>query len=1072
MASTYTNNGIELITSGEQSGTWGTTSNTNWTSMEAMVTGYVDYTVTNASTRTETIADGAADDFRNKIIKMSGTLSQAQTITIADTSVEKEFWIYNGTTGGYAVTFKQGTGANTITINNGNWGHFFVNGANDAEFFTPEQFTTISVTTAVNPDTSGGADLGTSSLEWGDVYIADNKFVNFGSDQDVLVGWNTTRTGLDVSATEGAALALYLSADQGDDAGDEWKLNIADGGTITLGSDINSAGTFVTHLTITPNSTVASSTVAFAGNITIAGTVNSTGTITGTLATAAQGNVTSLGTLTALTVDNIAINGTTIGHTGDTDLMTLASGILTVAGEISVTTLDIGGTNVTSTAAELNLLDGSSAGSIVDGKAPIYASNGVLNATTLQIASSSINATATEINTCCDGNTSATGVTLADADRVVVNDGGTMKQVALTDFETYFESVLDTLSNVTSLGTLTTLTVDNVIINGTTIGHTGDTDLLTLASGELTVAGNIGITDDLSIKFGAAPDYLLYYDEAGQDSLTVSAYVEGAALKMDFHADQADDNADKWRLQIADAGVMTWESLISGSFVAHTTLTPNSTVASSTMAFAGNVTVAGTINSTGTITGTLATAAQGNVTSLGTLTALTIDNVAINGTTIGHTSDTDLMTLASGVLTVAGEISVTTLDIGGTNVTSTAAELNLIDGSSANSVVNSKAVIYGSSGELAGTLSTAAQTNVTSLGTLTALTVDDVAINGDTITFQDGETITRAATDQMFFKMNGDTSGGKWQFNMGASNNNVLSMGQTGDGVGGTVFNEDGLDRDFRIETNDNANALVIDGGTNFMGFGAAASTSVNYFIARSKAYTAATNGDEYIAYIQSNSTAITTAGSGTHGVIATLGINEPDITIGTAGVTNAVTLLVNNVAPEATNNYALWINSGVSRFDGEVHLDTSSFSAVKWKGGQSLGDNPGATQQFHFRQNNSTSNGDWHFFLGASHYSAMRLHQSGDGTGNTIFNEDGIDRDFRVETDDETHCLMVDGGLNNVAMCTSSPSYGGGDGIIMIGNANTNPDSNPSGGGVLYVDSGALKYRGSSGTTTTLGAA
>ena len=215
MASTYTNNGIELITTGEQSGTWGTTTNTNWTSMEAMVTGYVDYTVTDASTKTETIADGASDDFRNRIIKMTGTLSQAQTITIADTTVEKEFWVYNGTTGGYAVTFKQGTGANTITINNGNWGHFFVNGANDAEFFTPEQFTTISVTTAVNPDTSGGADLGTSSLEWGDVYVADNKFVNFGSDQDVLVGWNTTRTGLDISATEGAALALYLSADQG-----------------------------------------------------------------------------------------------------------------------------------------------------------------------------------------------------------------------------------------------------------------------------------------------------------------------------------------------------------------------------------------------------------------------------------------------------------------------------------------------------------------------------------------------------------------------------------------------------------------------------------------------------------------------------------------------------------------------------------------------------------------------------------------------------------------------------------------------------------------------------------------
>jgi len=86
---------------------------------------------------------------------------------------------------------------------------------------------------------------------------------------------------------------------------------------------------------------------------------------------------------------------------------------------------------------------------------------------------------------------------------------------------------------------------------------------------------------------------------------------------------------------------------------------------------------------TGNVSGTAATvtgAAQANITSLGTLTTLTVDNVIVNGTTIGHTSDTDLMTLADGVLTVAGEVSMTTLDIGGTNVTSTAAELNILDG--------------------------------------------------------------------------------------------------------------------------------------------------------------------------------------------------------------------------------------------------------------------------------------------------------------------------------------------------------------------------------------------------------
>ncbi len=75
------------------------------------------------------------------------------------------------------------------------------------------------------------------------------------------------------------------------------------------------------------------------------------------------------------------------------------------------------------------------------------------------------------------------------------------------------------------------------------------------------------------------------------------------------------------------------------------------------------------------LAGTLQTAAQANITSLGTLTTLTVDNVIINGTTIGHTDDTDLITVADGIATVAGEISVTTLDIGGTNVAATAAEL-------------------------------------------------------------------------------------------------------------------------------------------------------------------------------------------------------------------------------------------------------------------------------------------------------------------------------------------------------------------------------------------------------------
>ena len=67
-------------------------------------------------------------------------------------------------------------------------------------------------------------------------------------------------------------------------------------------------------------------------------------------------------------------------------------------------------------------------------------------------------------------------------------------------------------------------------------------------------------------------------------------------------------------------------------------------------------------------------------------------------------------------------------------ITSTFAELNLLDGSVANTVVNNKAVIYGGSGQVKGTLSTAAQPNITSVGTIAGLTVTG-AVDMNTTTF-------------------------------------------------------------------------------------------------------------------------------------------------------------------------------------------------------------------------------------------------------------------------------------------------------------------------------------------------
>ena len=96
-----------------------------------------------------------------------------------------------------------------------------------------------------------------------------------------------------------------------------------------------------------------------------------------------------------------------------------------------------------------------------------------------------------------------------------------------------------------------------------------------------------------------------------------------------------------------------------------------------------NIVTTGALNS-GSITSGFGNIDTGSstITTTGLISggSLDIDNVLINGATIGHTDDTDLLTVANGLLTVAGEISVTTLDIGGTNITSTAAELNLLDG--------------------------------------------------------------------------------------------------------------------------------------------------------------------------------------------------------------------------------------------------------------------------------------------------------------------------------------------------------------------------------------------------------
>lgn len=91
------------------------------------------------------------------------------------------------------------------------------------------------------------------------------------------------------------------------------------------------------------------------------------------------------------------------------------------------------------------------------------------------------------------------------------------------------------------------------------------------------------------------------------------------------------------------------------------------------------------------------------------------------------------------------------------------------------------------------------------------------------------------------------------------------------------------------------------------------------------------------------------------------------------------------------------------------------------------------------------------------------------------VGNEAGADVDHRLEGDTLSHMLFLEGDAasENIALLAASlPSWGGMDRGMFIGNATTVPTSNPTAGGFLYVEGGALKWRGSSGAITTLGAA
>ena len=579
------------------------------------------------------------------------------------------------------------------------------------------------VNSNIIPNTDNTYDLGSSSQEWKDLYIDGTANIDTLSADTAAIG----------DLTSGRVVLAGTSGELEDSS------NLTfDGSTLAL----TGAATVSTNLTVSGNTTlgnaatdtvtvtadVASNLIPSADStyslgdssnywshgyidaITTTGNVSVGGNLTVTGTTTFNGGTLTLGDAAD---DNVVfgadVNSNIIPNTDNTyDLGSSSQEWkdLYVDGVAYLDGINFNGTAITSTAAELNILDG-----VTSTAAELNLLDGVTATTAELNILDGVTSTATELNI-VDGNTSATLTTLADADRVVVNDGGTMVQVALTDFETYFESALDTLSNVTTVGALNAGSITSgfgAIDNGSSaITTTGTVTYGSLSDGTITITAFVDEDDMSSDSATLVPtqqSVKAYVDSqvatanelSELTDVNITTPADASLLFYDTATSKWIDNVVSGDITIADTGVAT----IQANSVALGTDTTGD--------YVGTVTAGTGLTSTGATSGEgiahslSVDASQTQITAVGTLTTGTW-----NATSIADAYVDNNLTISGG--TVDNSVIGGTTPAAGTFTTLTA------------------------NTSITGTLATAAQTNVTSVGTLSSLTVSgDVTVDTSTL---------------------------------------------------------------------------------------------------------------------------------------------------------------------------------------------------------------------------------------------------------------------------------------------------------------------------------------------------
>lgn len=173
MPSTYTaNNGIEKIGTGEQSGTWGDTTNINFDIVDRALNG-VGAISLSGTTHTLTTSDGALSDGQYKVLVLGGSPTGTNTITITPNDQDKLFLVQNNS--GESATFTQGSGGNA-TVPDGEAAWVFADGAGTGAKVTKASFVDLSSTQTLSNKTIdfdttaselqiGGSDVTTTAAE-------------------------------------------------------------------------------------------------------------------------------------------------------------------------------------------------------------------------------------------------------------------------------------------------------------------------------------------------------------------------------------------------------------------------------------------------------------------------------------------------------------------------------------------------------------------------------------------------------------------------------------------------------------------------------------------------------------------------------------------------------------------------------------------------------------------------------------------------------------------------------------------------------------------------------------------